>query len=30
VGNRGPVTMENYQLLEKITHFDRQAAHAQL
>ena len=24
VGNRGPVTMENYPLLEKITHFDRE------
>ena len=24
VGNRGPTTMENYQLLEKITHFDRE------
>ena len=24
VGNRGPTTLENYQLLEKITHFDRE------
>ncbi len=24
VGNRGPVTLENYQLLEKISHFDRE------
>ena len=24
VGNRGPVTLENYQFLEKITHFDRE------
>jgi catalase len=24
VGNRGPTTMENYQFLEKITHFDRE------
>ncbi len=24
VGSRGPTTMENYQLLEKITHFDRE------
>lgn len=24
VGNRGPVTMENYQLIEKISHFDRE------
>jgi catalase len=24
VGNRGPVTMENYQFLEKMSHFDRE------
>ena len=24
VGNRGPTTLENYQMLEKITHFDRE------
>ena len=24
VGNRGPATLENYQLLEKISHFDRE------
>ena len=24
VGNRGPMTLENYQFLEKITHFDRE------
>ena len=24
VGNRGPTTLENYQFLEKITHFDRE------
>lgn len=24
IGNRGPVTLENYQLLEKISHFDRE------
>lgn len=24
VGNRGPATMENYQFIEKITHFDRE------
>src|SRR5688572_20474917 len=24
VGNRGPVTLENYQLIEKISHFDRE------
>ncbi len=24
VGNRGPATLENYQFLEKITHFDRE------
>ena len=24
VGNRGPVTLENYPFLEKITHFDRE------
>src|SRR4028118_260857 len=24
VGNRGPLTLENYQFLEKITHFDRE------
>ena len=24
IGNRGPVTLENYQFLEKITHFDRE------
>ena len=24
VGNRGPVTLENYQFLEKISHFDRE------
>ncbi|WP_322904259.1 catalase [Paenibacillus campi] len=24
VGNRGPITMENYNFLEKITHFDRE------
>ena len=24
VGSRGPTTLENYQLLEKITHFDRE------
>ena len=23
VGDRGPTTLENYQFLEKITHFDR-------
>src|SRR5689334_11721882 len=24
VGSRGPATLENYQFLEKITHFDRE------
>ena len=24
VGNRGPATMENYQFLEKMSHFDRE------
>jgi catalase len=24
IGNRGPVTLENYQLIEKISHFDRE------
>lgn len=24
VGNRGPATLENYQFLEKISHFDRE------
>lgn len=24
VGNRGPITLENYHFLEKITHFDRE------
>ena len=24
VGNRGPATLENYQLLEKISYFDRE------
>src|SRR5687767_6179637 len=24
VGSRGPTTLENYQFLEKITHFDRE------
>src|SRR5919112_754154 len=24
VGNRGPATLENYQLIEKISHFDRE------
>lgn len=24
IGSRGPVTLENYQLLEKISHFDRE------
>ena len=26
VGERGPATLENYQFIEKITHFDRMAA----
>ncbi len=24
VGNRGPTTLENYQFIEKVTHFDRE------
>jgi catalase len=24
VGERGPATLENYQFIEKITHFDRE------
>ncbi|MEH7606883.1 catalase, partial [Priestia megaterium] len=24
VGNRGPATLENYQLIEKLSHFDRE------
>ena len=24
IGNRGPATMENYQFMEKLSHFDRE------